>query len=93
MAKLFACLVPDLNTYHFFFHLPPINSLLNDKKPLKDAPSTVLRKYFMYRIVASSSPSSIEAHAGLFRLLMQGIFDAHVLCLFGKKDFLISNVS
>ena len=32
-----------------------------------------------YRIVASSSPSRIEAHAGLFRLLMKGIFDPYVL--------------
>ena len=29
----------------------------------------------IYRIVASSSPSRIEAHAGLLRLLMKGIFD------------------
>ena len=33
----------------------------------------------VYRIVASSSPSRIEAHAGLFRLLMKGIFDPYVL--------------
>ena len=32
-----------------------------------------------YRIVASSSPSRIEAHAGLFRLLMKGIFNPYVL--------------
>ena len=32
-----------------------------------------------YRLVASSSPSHIEAHAGLFRLLMKGIFDPYVL--------------
>ena len=30
-----------------------------------------------YRIVASTSPSRFEAHAGLFRLVMKGIFDMH----------------
>ena len=35
--------------------------------------------YFLtYRIVASTSPSRIEAHAGLFRSLMKGIFDPYV---------------
>ena len=38
------------------------------------APST-----FEYRIVASTSSSRIEAHAGLFRSLMKGIFDPYVL--------------
>ena len=33
----------------------------------------------MYRKVATSSPSCIEAHAGLFRLLMKAIFDPYVL--------------
>ena len=32
----------------------------------------------MKRKVASTSPSHFEAHAGLFRLLMEGIFDAYV---------------
>ena len=32
-----------------------------------------------YRIVASTSPSRIEAHAGLFRSLMKGIFGPYVL--------------
>ena len=32
-----------------------------------------------YRKVASSNTSRFEAHAGLFRLLMKGIFDAYVL--------------
>ena len=32
-----------------------------------------------YRIVASTSPSRFEAHVGLFRLLMKGIFDTYVL--------------
>ena len=39
----------------------------------------------IYRIVASTSPSRIEAHAGLFRLLMKGIFDPYVLWPFDKK--------
>ena len=38
-----------------------------------------------YRIVASTSPSRIEAHAGLSRLLMKGIFDPYVLWPFDKK--------
>ena len=33
----------------------------------------------IYRIVASTIPSRIEAHAGLFRSLMKGIFDPYVL--------------
>ena len=32
-----------------------------------------------YRKVASTSPSRFEAHAGLFRLRMKGIFYAYVL--------------
>ena len=40
---------------------------------------------FTYRIVASTSPSRIEAHAGLFRSLMKGIFDPYVLWPFDKK--------
>ena len=38
-----------------------------------------------YRKVASSNTSRLEAHAGFFRLLMKGIFDAYVLWPFGKK--------
>ena len=44
---------------------------------------------FIYRIVASTSPSRIEAHGGLFRSLMKGIF--HPYELWQKVDFLISN--
>ena len=33
----------------------------------------------------STSPSHFEAHAGLFRFSMKGIFDAYVLWPFGKK--------
>ena len=32
-----------------------------------------------YRKVVSSNTSRFETHAGLFRLLMKGIFDAYVL--------------
>jgi hypothetical protein len=32
-----------------------------------------------YRIVANASSSRFEAHVGLFRLLMKGIFDPYVL--------------
>ena len=42
-------------------------------------------KKFTYRKVASSNTSCLEAHAGLFRLSMQGIFDAYVLWPFGKS--------
>ena len=38
-----------------------------------------------YRIVASSNTSRLEAHAGIYKLLMKGSFDAHVLWLFDKK--------
>ena len=38
-----------------------------------------------YHIVASTSPSRTEAHAGLFRSLMKGIFDPYVLWPFDKK--------
>ena len=41
----------------------------------------------IYRIVASTSPSRFEAHAGLFRLSMKGIFDAYVLWTFDQKIF------
>ena len=44
-----------------------------------------------YRKVASSNTSRLEAHAGLFRLIMNGIFDPYVLDLLTKVDFLISN--
>ena len=37
------------------------------------------------RIVASTSPSRIETHAGLFRLLLKGIFDPYALWPFDKK--------
>ena len=33
----------------------------------------------VYRIVASTSPSRFGAHAGLFRLLMKGIFYPYLL--------------
>ena len=47
----------------------------------------------IYRKVASSNTSHLEAHAGFFRLLMKGIFNPYVLWPFGKKiDFLISNM-
>ena len=39
----------------------------------------LVKNYNECRKVASSSPSRIEAHAGLFRWLMKGIFDPYVL--------------
>ena len=38
-----------------------------------------------YRIVASSNTSRLEAHPGIFRLLMKGIVDAYVLWPFDKN--------
>ena len=38
-----------------------------------------------YRKVVSSNTSHLEAHAGFFRMLMKGIFDAYVLGHFDKK--------
>ena len=37
-----------------------------------------LDKFHEYRIVAITSPSHFEAHAGLFGLLMKGSFDPNV---------------
>ena len=36
-------------------------------------------KFVTYHKVASSNTSRLEAHAGIFRLLMKGIFDPYVL--------------
>ena len=38
-----------------------------------------------YRKVASANPSRLEAHAGVFRPFMKGIFDPYVLWPFDKK--------
>ena len=38
-----------------------------------------LKPSYIYRKVASSNTSCLEAHAGFFRLLMKGIFDPYVL--------------
>ena len=40
---------------------------------------TILENADTYRKVASSNTSCLEAHDGLFRLLMKGIFDPYVL--------------
>ena len=42
-----------------------------------------------YRKVAKSNTSSLEAHAGFFRLFMKGICS---VTFWKKVDFLISNV-
>ena len=39
----------------------------------------------IYRKVASSNTSCLEAHAGFFRLLMKGIFNPYVLWPFDRK--------
>ena len=38
-----------------------------------------------YRNVASSDTSCLEAHAGFFKLLMNGTFDPYILLPFEKK--------
>ena len=46
----------------------------------------------MYRKVASSNTSCLEAHAGFFKLLMKGSFSSLCTVTFWQKvDFLISN--
>ena len=42
-----------------------------------------------YSKVISSNSFCLEAHAGICRLLMKGIFDAYVLCPFDKKLILL----
>ena len=44
-------------------------------------------EFDIYHKVVSSNMSRLEAHAGFFRLLMKGIFDAYVLLPFGKSWF------
>ena len=38
-----------------------------------------IQHIFVYRKIASSNISRLEAHADFFRLLMKGIFDPYVL--------------
>ena len=38
-----------------------------------------------YREIASSNTSCLEAHVGIYILLMKGIFDAYLLWPFDKK--------
>ena len=42
----------------------------------------------MYRIVASTSPSRFEAHAGLSKYSMKGIFDALFCDILAKSWYL-----
>ena len=39
----------------------------------------------IYRIVTGSNTSRLEAHLGIYRLLMKRIFDAYVLWPFDEK--------
>ena len=59
--------------------------LLLCPKPLACHLGLLYNSQCRYRKVMSSSPSHIEAHAGLFILLMKGIFDHYVLWPFDKK--------
>ena len=46
----------------------------------------------MYRKVASSDPSRLEAHAGFFQIAYEGDFGSLCTLTFWQKvDFLISN--
>ena len=47
--------------------------------------SVLNKRNSSYRKVASSNTSRLEAHTGIYRLLMKGIFDAHVLRPFAKE--------
>ena len=40
-----------------------------------DEVSLMSKQFLKYRVVASSNTSRLEAHPGIFRLLMKGIFD------------------
>ena len=44
-----------------------------------DEVSLMSKQFLKYRVVASSNASRLEAHPGIFRLLMKRIFDAYVL--------------
>ena len=44
--------------------------------------------FFSYSKVARSNMSHLEVHAGFFRLLMNGIFDAYLNDLLTKNIFL-----
>ena len=41
--------------------------------------SLMSKQFLKYRVVVSSNKSRLEAHPGIFRLLMKRIFDAYVL--------------
>ena len=50
-----------------------------------DIDNLIASKVYEYCIVTSTSASRIEAHAGLFRTLMKGIFNPYVLWPLDKK--------
>ena len=54
---------------------------------LKNQLKKVSQKINIYRIVTSTSQPRFEAHAGLFKLVMKGIFDVDVLWPFHQKCF------
>ena len=56
-----------------------------------DEVSLMSKQFLKYRVVASSNTSHLEAHPGIFRLLMKRIFDAYVLTVTFWQNFLISN--
>ena len=47
-------------------------------KKKEDCETKIHHNKMKYRKVASCNTSRLEAHAGLFRLLMKGIFDPYV---------------
>ena len=64
------------------FQLMYIDNKLNGFVWQHNAPLTGSSQYpsfLVYRKVASSNTSRLEAHAGFFRLLMKVIFDPYVL--------------
>ena len=58
--------------------------------PIKNSRSVIYRLLetfflFDYRVISSSNASCFKADPGIYRLIMEGIFDAYVLRPFEKK--------
>ena len=60
-------------------HLTVIDMIKGACKMIKLDFSNFIVGVKMYRKVASSNPSCLEAHDDFFRLLTKGIFDPYVL--------------
>ena len=58
---------------------PELKAALRKDPVVKCKLKLILSYSTIYRKVASSNMSPLEAHAGFFRLVMKGIFDPYVL--------------